>query len=795
MVPPIRRFTIRKGLFFACVAVFLIGGFFFLWAASLEMPDLSVVKERKVEQSTKIYDRTGDVLLYDLHKEARRTVVPIDEMSQALRNATVAIEDSSFYKHGGIRITSIIRAILANFMVGLGLYDGYTQGGSTITQQVIKRSLLTADKTLGRKLKEWVLALKLERISPKEKILELYLNEAAYGGSIYGAEEASNTYFGKKAKDVTLPEAAYLAAMLQAPTFYSPYGNHLDALEARKNLVLLKMRENGFITQAQYDEALTTEVSFKPPRESNIEAPHFVFYVRELLEEKYGQRALEESGWRIITTLDVELERKAEEIVKARALENEEKFNASNAAIVAVDPRTGDILTMAGSRDYFDENIQGNFNIALASRQPGSAFKPFVYAAAFSQGYTPDTVVFDVRTQFSTACDAGNLTSEGECYSPENYDHVFRGPVSLRNALAQSINIPAVKTLYLVGIQNALRLAKSLGITTLTTPDRYGLTLVLGGGEVRLLDMTSAYGVFAGQGVRYEPRAVLRIEDPSGKTIEETTPRGSQVLPQEVAMQINDVLSDNAARSPAFGENSYLYFPGRDVAAKTGTTNDYRDAWIIGYTPSIAAGAWAGNNDNSPMEKKVAGFIVAPLWHEFMEEALRHYESAPFPRAEVATEDLKPILKGQWNTGGEIHSILHFVERTDPLGPPPIDPTRDPQYRLWEPQVRAWALGAGYSSGPVPQSPYSFSFPRQGSVLKKSAPYLFSVSIPQGKKISRIDYFLNGTALGSAQNSPYSLAVTAQDVQGLTPVSRVRANVYEEGGSKNVTEVEVSFVE
>ncbi|HEY4511097.1 MAG TPA: PBP1A family penicillin-binding protein [Candidatus Paceibacterota bacterium] len=708
---------------------FVISGFILLWAASLEIPDLGVVEERRVAQSTKIYDRTGEILLYNFHDNAERTLVPIGHMSRHVRNATVAIEDAEFYQHHGVRPLAVVRAILTNLLHG-DLFSG--QGGSTITQQVIKNAILTKEKTLARKLKEWILALKLERQMGKEQILELYLNESPYGGTMYGVEEASFVFFGKHAADLTLTESAYIAALPQAPTYYSPYGNHHDALEARKNLVLEKMLEHGFIGEDEYAAARAENISFKPPRETAVEAPHFVFFIKEYLEGKYGTR-IEDGGYKVITTLDAELQREAQEIVKAYALENEKNFNAENAAVVAIDPTTGDILAMVGSRDYFDANIDGNYNIAVANRQPGSSFKPFVYAEAFSKGYTPDTVLFDVRTQFSSTCAADNFTSEEDCYSPGNYDNLFRGPITLRSALAQSINVPAVKLLYLAGVRDSIRLAQSMGITTLSDPDRYGLTLVLGGGEVRLLDMTSAYGVFATGGLRTEPTGVLRIEDGDGNVVEAREPRQVRVLSEDVAMHISDVLSDDVARAPAYGRGSALAFAGREVAVKTGTTDDYRDAWIIGYSPSVVVGAWAGNNDNSPMEKRVAGFIIAPLWHAVMEKALARYESGPFPRTEQGEGAQKPILRGIWqgndlgtidartglpatdSTPGEfrrikvkvgVHTILNTVDRKDPLGSSPLIPALDPQFRLWEPPVRAWALQNGYSDGFEVTIPY-----------------------------------------------------------------------------------------
>lgn len=678
--------------------VLFFSGVIFLWAASLKIPDITSLQNRIVEQSTKIYDRTGTVLLDDLNNNVTRTLVPLSEISPNIQKATIAIEDAEFYQHNGIKISSIIRAVLANLIPG-----GYTQGGSTITQQVVKNTILTKDRTLTRKAKEWVLSLKLETVLSKEKILEIYLNESPYGGSIYGVEEASQAYFGKHAKDISLTEAAYLAALPQAPTYFSPYGNHRDALETRKNIVLSRMKELSLISAEEYEAAKVDKVMFAPASVAGIRSPHFVFYVREQLEAEYGQNTLEQSGWRIITTLDADLEAKAEEVVKKRALQNKIDFNAENAAIVAIDPKTGDILAMAGSRDYFDKEIDGAYNIALANRQPGSAFKPFVYAAAFLQGYTPETILFDVPTQFSTSCAVTSLSSTLPCYAPVNFDGKFLGPITIKEALALSRNIPAVKTLYLVGIENALRLARSMGIGTLGGASQYGLTLVLGGGEVTLLDITEGYSVFANNGIKNTHRAVLRIEDKDGNEIKSYPLAPERILDENVASQISDILSDNEARAPEFGSDSALNFPGKYVASKTGTTNDYRDAWILGYTPNIAVGAWAGNNDNSPMVKRIAGFIVAPLWHDFMEYAIAKYPNDPFPEPRVTTtESDKPVLRGIWR-GGEgttsVHSILYWLSKSDPRGPRPQNPNNDPQFARWEWGVRAWATQNGFIDG------------------------------------------------------------------------------------------------
>lgn len=686
--------------------VWLIGiGFFmlgliFLWASSLQIPDLSSLESRKIEQSTKIYDRTGTVLLYSLNNATNRTVVPLTSISQNIQNATIAIEDPNFYQHHGIEVRAIARAILVDILT-----LSASQGGSTLTQQVVKLTLLTNTKSPVRKIEEWLLALRLERSLTKSQILELYLNQAPYGGNIYGVEQAAQTFFGKHASDVDVAEAAYLAAVLPAPSRYSPYGNHKTELDARKNLVLQKMLEHGYLTKDQEAAAEKEVVTFVPQRTSSIAAPHFVFFVQQYLEQKYGPEATQQGGWKVITTLDADLQQKAEAIVQARAATQQSQFNASNTGMIALDPTNGQILVMVGSRNYFDTEIGGNFNVTLADRQPGSAFKPFVYAEAFEKGYTPDTVVFDTQTQFSTSCSAYDVSNDTPpCYSPDNYDGKFRGPMTLRDALAQSINVPAIKVLYLAGLNDSLELAKSMGISTLGTAGQYGLTLVLGGGEVTLLDMSSAYGAFATDGVRYPPTGVMRIEDANGNVIEDDTqPTGTQVLPQTVAREINDILSDPVAKAP-LGENNLLTFPGHDVAVKTGTTNDFKDAWTIGYTPNLVVGMWVGNNDNKPMVRKVSGFIVGPMWNEFMQYALQKLPAASFTRTEVDESGLKPVLRGQWQvpgSDGQLHEILYWVDRDNPNGPPPSNPANDSQFVRWDYSVQSWLASHGGASAPT----------------------------------------------------------------------------------------------
>lgn len=707
------RFSAKHTLIAAVLLFFGIG---FLFASALVLvvaltptPDIASFANRQVDQSTKIYDRTGQILLYDYNRDARRDVVSLDAISPNAISATVAIEDSSFYDHGGIRLTSIFRAIMVDALGG-----ALSQGGSTITQQVVKNTLLTNNKSVIRKIHEWILAIKLEQSYSKDQILATYLNSIPYGGTLYGIEAASEAYFGVTAKDLSLAQAAYLAAMIQAPSYYSPFGTHRAELEARKNLVLSRMHTLGFIDDAAYTDAQKEQVTFASAGQNAIIAPHFVFYILNQLKQTYGQNALV-SGLRVITTLDADLEAKAESIVRTYALQNATKFNASNAALVAVAPQTGQILAMVGSRDFFDTAIDGQYNSALALRQPGSTMKPFIYSLALEQGYTRDTIVFDTPTQFSTACRPSDVTnSTPPCYAPVNFDGIFRGPMTFETALAQSINIPAIKVLYLVGISKAIHLAESMGLTTLGNAAQYGLTLVLGGGEVRLLDLTGAYATFANDGVRNTPTGILEVDDAQGNVLQKFTGDPTRVLPANIARDMSAMLSDAPARVPEYSLHSPLSFAGYDVAVKTGTTDDTKDAWVVGYTPSIAIGTWAGNNDNSPMVKSIAGFIVAPMWHDAMAYALTKYPKTYFGEPDPIPATVPPMLRGEWQIPDQSglvapHSLLYWTDKNNPRGPAPQSAANDPQYPYWEYSIASWyASHPGYFSGgiqlPVPLS-------------------------------------------------------------------------------------------
>lgn len=751
--------TLIKDIILVLLICFLICvGIFFVWASTLKTPSLSSFDDRLLGQSAKIYDRTGKILLYDLSEKVRRTVIPFEEISPYVKNATIAIEDAEFYQHKGIRITSIFRAVIANIFS-----LKFSQGGSTITQQVVKNSLLTQKKNISRKVKEWILAIKLEKNASKDTILNMYLNEAPYGGSIYGIEEASSAFFDKKTKDLTLAEAAYLAALPQSPTVLSPYGKNKEKLEARKNLVLEKMLENKMISSEEYEKAKKEVVVFQPKSIAGIKAPHFVMFVKEYLEEKYGEELLSRGGLKITTTLDYELQEKAEKTIYNYVTKNGPGFKAGNAASAAINPKTGEILMMVGSKDYFDKNNSGNYNVTTAKRQPGSSFKPFAYVTAFMKGYTPETPVYDLETEFNVNCSPiSSLNSKDlKCYSPQNYEGGFKGLMTFRSALAESRNIPAVKVLYLAGIEDTIKTATSMGIEDLGSPNQYGLTLALGGGEVSLLNMVSAYGVFANNGNKKPVVSVLKIETDKGVVLEEfdQNKEGKQVITEQSAKLLNSVLSDAKARSAIF---SSKLFGDRQVALKTGTTNSSRDAWEIGYTPSISIGAWMGNNDNTPMAQQASARIVGPLWKELMDFALTKVPVELFETPEPYETGLKPFLLGEWRgPGNEIHSELYWINRKNPTGEAPGLNNGDEQFKNWEYSISNWAkTGTAetlFNQTTNKNNSFKIETPKNMSTLKKEERQTITVS-GVNQNTSLIEYYLNGELIGKSTENPFSFS-------------------------------------
>jgi len=698
------NFSLWMGAGFIIVVVGVLAYF------TKDLPSPSKLSERHVAESSKILDRTGQVVLYEIHGEENRTAISFDQMPKAVKEATVAAEDANFYNHHGLDFKAIARAAIADVMG-----QSRDQGASTITQQLIKNSILDRSKTFTRKIKEAILSLELEQKFNKNQILEMYLNEIPYGSNAYGIEAAAQTFFGKNAASLDLAECAYLAAMPQAPTYYSPYGTHSGELKQRQEWVLDRMAELGYLSQQEADAAKQEDVlkDVRPLR-NNILAPHFVMYVKDWLANKYGEDVVAQGGFKVYTTLDFQKQQWAEQAVSEGGAKNERSYNAHNAALVSIDPKNGEILAMVGSRDYFDTENDGNVNVATSQRQPGSSFKPFAYAVAFSKGYTPNTMLYDTKTNFK-----GAGTQD---YTPQNFNGKFNGPVSMREALGNSLNIPAVKTLYLAGVDDTINFARSMGITTLKNTGNYGLALVLGGGAVTLLDETSAYGVFANDGIRFDPQAVLRIEDGSGKTIYEKTDQGRRVVPTNVARTIDDVLSDNGARAKIFGSHSTLYVDGYKVAAKSGTTQEFRDGWTVGFTSNFVTGVWTGNNDSSPTTQGEGVFTAGPIWNAYMRQVLPTLPKDSFPPAPDVFPPDKPMLNGKLGGGDsqEVridektgllasdgcpdkctkkvtvsagHCILYYVDRNNPLGPEPKNPESDPQFKEWEKGVRGWDGG------------------------------------------------------------------------------------------------------
>lgn len=792
-----------------------------------DLPDPGKINKRVINESTKIYDRTGENLLYEIHGEEKRTVVPFDQIPDTVKFATVVLEDQGFYSHFGIDIRGILRSFLKDVMKG-----SLAQGGSTITQQFVKNSILTSEKRISRKIKEVVLAIEIEQKFSKDEILQMYLNEIPYGSNAYGIEAAAQTFFGKHANELTLAQSAMLASLPKAPTYFSPSGSHVDRLDIRWRYALDRMAELGYITEEQAEEAKKEDViSQISPIKENIKASHFVLYVKEMLVNEFGEEAMEQEGFKVYTTLDWNLQQIAEKVVKEGVDENGEKYNFSNAALVALNPKDGQILSMVGSKDYFDETIDGNVNVAVRLRQPGSSFKPYVYATAFSKGYSPDTILFDVDTDFSTDSD--------EPYNPKNYDNKNHGPLKMKEALSMSLNVPAVKTLYLAGVKDSIKLAKSMGITSLNDPERYGLSLVLGGGEVKLVDHVSAFGVFANDGVKVEKTSILRVENSKGEVVKSyMSEEGKKVMKKNVARQITSILSDNSLRESVFGTNNALVIPDRQVAAKTGTTNEWRDGWLIGATPSLAAGVWAGNNDNSAMAQGADGsYVAGPIWNKFMTEALKNKQKEEFEKPEKE-ETGKPVLDGDLEVETEIevceyekekfclandncpdnkkdkktffnaHSILHYVDIEDPLSEDyPEDPEKDPQYKNWEKAVRKWAEekedrkerreipDRECKSGDFKDNSFSIKIesPKDGGIID-SQTFSIKTDISGDAEIDKVDFFFNGKAIGSRKSSPYNLDYKISDEENNQTVKiEVKAYDDEDGKSSNSISVNVAF--
>lgn len=782
------------------VILCFIGGTIMMAVISRELPDPQKLSERQVAQSTKIYDRTGEHLLYEVYQDQKRTMVELDKINPLAIKATVAVEDKNFYTHKGVRFISIIRAGVNNF---IGRKTG-SGGASTLTQQLIKNTIVGDSHSIFRKIKEAILALRLEKKYSKDEIMKMYLNEIPYGSTNYGIEAASQSYFRKKASETSLAECATLAALLKQPTRYL---NDTTLLKERRNVVLRLMAEQGYITDEEKTKA--QEEPLKIIRNAGImDAPHFVLYVKQLLAEQFGEKMVDQSGLKVITTLDYDKQKIAESAIKELGDQFSKEANANNAALVAISPKNGDILAMVGSRDFFNEEIDGQFNVAvLGKRQPGSSFKPFVYTAAFEKGYTPETVLYDVSTNF-------DMRTGGD-YTPKNYDNKDHGLVTIRKALQGSLNIPAVKTLYLVGEKYMSDFAERFGYTTLKDGN-FGLSLVLGGAEVNLLEHTNSYATLANNGRHHPPVAILKVTDDKGNELfAQKETEGTEAIKPEIAALITSVLTDDAARAFTFGRGSTLTLPDRSVAAKTGTTNNYKDAWTLGYVPSLTAGVWVGNTMPSPM-KGGGNTLAGKIWNRFMKLSLASTSPETFP-APPENDATKAVLRGGDGvikikvnrSNGKLatsstpealvtekeflppHDILFYVNKDDPRGPMPTNPAEDPQYENWETALQAWAAretAAGrlvsfseppselddFQSNPELVPSLSITYPDASTTLtSRQLRVEVEASAPRG--ISEIVYKIDGNTVGINRATPfafdYYLKNAAKGIHTITVVA------------------------
>lgn len=765
----------------------------FLWFAK-DLPSPNKINSRVSAQTTKIYDRTGEQLLIEVYGDKNRSIIEFNQMPQCIKDATVALEDKDFYKQGAFSLTGIARAFQ-----GVIFKDPSKGGGSTITQQYVKNALLTSERTYERKIKELILAIQIEQLYKKDDILKLYLNEIPYGSTAYGIQAASKQYFGIDAKDLNLGQCAMLASLPQAPTYYSPYGPNKAALLAKKDHVLDLMVEQGYLSREKAEEAKKIAVldQLKPYNPyANIQAPHFVQYIREKLEEKYGIKRVNEGGFKVISTIDLNKQNLAQATV-AKNIDSVRRYGGSNAALVSSDPTNGQVLAMVGS---FDPNQPefGSFNVASSLRQPGSSIKPLVYANLLKKNWGAGSTIYDVRTDF------GGIPP----YIPKNYTDRFYGVQSVRTSLASSLNIPAVKALYIGGIPEFLATAKDMGITTYNKPaDQYGLSTALGSAEVRMVDMASAFSTFANNGQFRKPVYWLKITDGTGKVIEDNTKeennKPKQVIDPQIAYQINSILSDNSARCSlgVFPCNNPLTLPGKTVAAKTGTSEDYRDAWTVGYTPKVVTVVWAGNNDNRPMTQ-AASIVSAPIWNQYMKEVTKDHDNEQFKRPSGIKEETidantgKSLIQGS-KPRRDIFPSWYKVEQARDYQKATIDivsnklatectpagarrevtgslmtaeiPPTDPSFKLWNPPVQALAASLGYSRGGSipsdkddvhqcgdPQPVVSITAtPSTGSIITVTA------NTTQGKfPISQVTFYMDGNAISTQSGSGPTFTTT-----------------------------------
>lgn len=787
---------------FGKYALWTVGGLLllivlmFAWFAK-DLPTPGKIRTLTESGSTRLFDRNMKQL-YTISGEKKRIIIEQKDIPDVVKQATIAIEDKNFYHHHGIDVRGVLRAII---------FGGSHGGGSTITQQYVKNALLSNQRSVVRKIKEAILSVELEALYSKDQILTMYLNEIPYGGNNYGIEAAARSYFNKSAKDLTLSEAATLAALPQQPTTLSPYGPNIDKLIVRRDEDLNKMKDQGYITSAQVDQAKKDTPQFSP-RHDAITAPHFVLYVKDWLvkyftdqlgDSQLAEQKVEEGGLTVVTTLDLDKQIMAEDIVSKAKDSSLKSAGASNAGLVTIDPKRGEIIAMVGSVDYYQAQF-GAFNVTTANRQPGSSFKPIVYSAAFKDKYNPATTLFDLKTDF------GN-------YTPENFDGTFRGPVTIRQAIGNSLNIPAVKTLGLIGLDKALKNASDLGITTLTDKDRYGLSLVLGGGEVKLTEMVGAYGAFANNGVLIPTTPVLKITDSNNKSIysHENPTDGKQVLDPQIAYEMSNILSDVEAKKPIFTRTlGVLTLKDRPVAVKTGTTDAFRDAWTIGYTPQYVTGVWAGNNDNTPMNHASGAIAAAPIWDAFMKALHQGLPVEQFNRPEgikdvtvdrlsnkLPVDGSDPItdIFASWQVPtqkDDVHVQVRVCKENGLLADSSIPDelaelrtytnvhSEMPNKPNWENPVIAWANANGLNNRPPTekcsadnvQPSVQITSPTNNQQVSGQFTIRATASSPSGVK--QVEFLIDSISVGTSTSAPYELTYNGNSLsEGIHHVSAV----------------------
>jgi len=873
-----------KLFYFLCLGFILFSFFSVLLVLIFiipTLPSIDNIQNLTAAQSSVILDKDENVL-YTIHGDENRKIVSFDQISPSATHASVSIEDDRFYKHIGIDVAAILKAVCSELYI-----CSKSRGGSTITQQFVKNAFLSSERTYSRKLKEIILSLRLERKYTKDQILQMYLNRIPYGSNIFGVEMASKKFFNKSASELTIAEGAILASIPKAPTYYSPYGNHkytqidLDSSEiinkniyseqdlfnysskfinkgllgktytfgegddqrdiyikGRVDFVLSRMKLLGYISEDEEKSALDEAIikEFNPLRE-NITAPHFVMYVRELLEEKYGKEQVEKGGLRVITTLDSELQKSAEESIDKYSEQNEKRYDATNASLLSMNPSSGHILAMVGSRDYWNDEIDGKVNVSLRPRLPGSTFKPIAYASAFLQGYAPSTILYDVKTNF------------GGTYEPENFDGEFRGPVTMRTALAHSLNIPAVKSGYLAGVPGMLDLARKMGIQLNQPDDWYGLSLALGAGEARLIDVVTAYGIFANGGYKVPPVAILKIEDKNGNILEEYRApiKKDLILDPQVAYLVNDVLSDSSVRPEGWWRDQ-LTLPGQINGAKTGTSNkkvkdiNYPfDTWTVGYTRDIVTGVWAGNNDGKHLTLKASGLDTAGrMWREFMLLATKDLPRNPFEKPEgirwvkiskrsgklpsehTPEEEIESAIFTSFSVPKEYDNSYQMVEIDKISGKLSTEFTPKeslemkpyythhsilPNKSLWEDPVREWAKENNQDETPPTEyddvhtadimnikPKIEIRSPKtQSSISSPAVGVWVDINSPAG--VSKVDYYFDDEFIKSISTSPYkgSILISKKLKQG--SVHTIKAVVFDELFRSSQSSVQVKIGE